>query len=124
MQPCADDWTSCHDIVEKGPAARRLRDRVLRIRMRMLHTTADTVMVKWKYMKIDRENLHEIYFAGGCFWGVEQYLASIPGVTDAVSGYANGTIWCVPKYAPVQVTATSVTFSKTGRSFSEACATA
>ena len=31
-----------------------------------------------------------IYLAGGCFWGVEAYFARIPGVLDAVSGYANG----------------------------------
>ncbi|PKK40095.1 Peptide methionine sulfoxide reductase MsrA [Clostridiaceae bacterium JG1575] len=28
--------------------------------------------------------------AGGCFWGVEAYFERIPGVLDAVSGYANG----------------------------------
>ena len=32
-----------------------------------------------------------IYLAGGCFWGVEHLMQSIPGVIDAVSGYANGT---------------------------------
>lgn len=32
-----------------------------------------------------------IYLAGGCFWGLEQLMQSIPGVTDAESGYANGT---------------------------------
>ena len=32
-----------------------------------------------------------IYFAGGCFWGMEKLMQSIPGVADAVSGYANGT---------------------------------
>lgn len=32
----------------------------------------------------------EIYFAGGCFWGVEEYFSRIPGVTEATSGYANG----------------------------------
>ena len=31
-----------------------------------------------------------IYVAGGCFWGVEAYMAQIPGVLDAASGYANG----------------------------------
>ena len=36
--------------------------------------------------------LAEIYFAGGCFWGVEEYFSRIPGVIDAVSGYANGTV--------------------------------
>ena len=32
----------------------------------------------------------KIYLAGGCFWGVEAYFERIPGVVDAVSGYANG----------------------------------
>ena len=30
-----------------------------------------------------------IYLAGGCFWGMEQLMQSIPGVIDAESGYAN-----------------------------------
>ncbi|MEN6340786.1 MAG: peptide-methionine (R)-S-oxide reductase MsrB [Clostridiaceae bacterium] len=33
----------------------------------------------------------QIYLAGGCFWGLEKLMQSIPGVLDAVSGYANGT---------------------------------
>lgn len=40
--------------------------------------------------EMNLENLKEIYFAGGCFWGVEEYFSRIPGVYDAVSGYANG----------------------------------
>lgn len=32
-----------------------------------------------------------IYLAGGCFWGIEHLMQSIPGVLDAQSGYANGT---------------------------------
>ena len=29
-------------------------------------------------------------FGAGCFWGVEQFFAEVPGVIDAVSGYAGG----------------------------------
>ena len=36
--------------------------------------------------------MKEIYFAGGCFWGVEEYFSRVPGVLDAVSGYANGAV--------------------------------
>ena len=32
-----------------------------------------------------------IYLAGGCFWGLEHLMQSIPSVLDAESGYANGT---------------------------------
>lgn len=32
----------------------------------------------------------EIYLAGGCFWGTEKYLDSIPGVLSTEVGYANG----------------------------------
>lgn len=40
---------------------------------------------------IDKDNLRDIYFAGGCFWGVEEYFSRVPGVYDVTSGYANGT---------------------------------
>ena len=36
------------------------------------------------------EGQAEIYLAGGCFWGTEQYLRLAPGVISAESGYANG----------------------------------
>ena len=32
----------------------------------------------------------EIYLAGGCFWGTEKYIASIPGVLSTQVGYLNG----------------------------------
>jgi peptide methionine sulfoxide reductase msrA/msrB len=32
----------------------------------------------------------EIYLAGGCFWGTEKYLKSLPGVKKTDVGYANG----------------------------------
>jgi peptide methionine sulfoxide reductase msrA/msrB len=38
----------------------------------------------------DPDDLDEIYYAGGCFWGVEEYFSRIPGVYDVTSGYANG----------------------------------
>lgn len=31
-----------------------------------------------------------IYFAGGCFWGMEKYLSLVPGVLHTQTGYANG----------------------------------
>lgn len=38
----------------------------------------------------DQSTLKEIWLAGGCFWGVEAYMARIYGVFDVTSGYANG----------------------------------
>lgn len=34
--------------------------------------------------------LKEIWLAGGCFWGVEAYMARVYGVAEVISGYANG----------------------------------
>ncbi len=42
----------------------------------------------------------EIYFAGGCFWGVEKYFASVPGVVGTCVGYANGNT-AAPTYEDV-----------------------
>ena len=33
-----------------------------------------------------------IYFAGGCFWGVEEYFSRIEGVTSTCVGYANSIV--------------------------------
>jgi len=32
------------------------------------------------------------YFAGGCFWGIEDRFEHTPGVIDAVSGYMGGSV--------------------------------
>lgn len=34
--------------------------------------------------------MREIYLAGGCFWGVEEYMSRINGVVATAVGYANG----------------------------------
>ena len=36
-------------------------------------------------------NVAEIYFAGGCFWGVAHFFSGVGGVLSAVSGYAQGS---------------------------------
>lgn len=40
--------------------------------------------------KNSEEHMQEIYLAGGCFWGVEEFFSRVPGVVESVSGYANG----------------------------------
>ena len=49
-----------------------------------------TEVTKQKKEDVKEEDKREIYLAGGCFWGVEEYFSRVPGVIDAVSGYANG----------------------------------
>lgn len=34
--------------------------------------------------------MREIYLAGGCYWGVEKYMANIKGVLETKVGFANG----------------------------------
>lgn len=34
---------------------------------------------------------HEIYFAGGCLWGVQAFVRTLPGVVFTEAGRANGT---------------------------------
>lgn len=41
-------------------------------------------------LEFDTDKLQEIWLAGGCFWGVEAYMARVYGVYDVTSGYANG----------------------------------
>ncbi len=37
-----------------------------------------------------KKSIKEIYFAGGCFWGVEKFFDGIYGVLSTDVGYANG----------------------------------
>ncbi len=48
-----------------------------------------------------RTGVDVIYLAGGCFWGIEKLMQSIPGVVNAVSGYANGEAGELPTYQKV-----------------------
>lgn len=41
---------------------------------------------------VTRTFSREIYLAGGCFWGLEEYFSRINGVTETIVGYANGDI--------------------------------
>ena len=54
------------------------------------------------------EGMATIYLAGGCFWGVEKYMASVHGVANAESGYANGAIKS-PTYGEVSTGRTGYT---------------
>jgi len=40
---------------------------------------------------VREDGLPVIYLAGGCFWGMEKLMASLPGVRQVTCGYANGS---------------------------------
>lgn len=59
--------------------------------MKYTYKKEDAVMDNRQNKKSEAgKNIKEVYFAGGCFWGVEAYMERIYGVEDATSGYANG----------------------------------
>lgn len=39
---------------------------------------------------VKQEGIDVIYLAGGCFWGIEKLIQTLPGVIEATSGYSNG----------------------------------
>ena len=42
-------------------------------------------------MTIDPVRPEEIYLAGGCLWGVQEFIRHLPGVIETEAGRANGT---------------------------------
>ena len=40
---------------------------------------------------LNAQNLSKTYFAGGCFWCMEESFEKINGVTEVISGYSGGT---------------------------------
>ena len=45
-------------------------------------------------------DMKEIYFAGGCFWGTEHFFSLVPGVKTTEAGYAN-SLTASPSYREV-----------------------
>ena len=37
------------------------------------------------------DRTEEIFFAGGCLWGVQEFIRHLPGVTSTEAGRANGS---------------------------------
>ena len=38
------------------------------------------------------KNINETYFAGGCFWCMEDFFEKVEGVKEVISGYSGGKI--------------------------------
>ena len=38
------------------------------------------------------KNINEAYFAGGCFWCMEDFLEKVKGVEEVISGYSGGDV--------------------------------
>lgn len=55
---------------------------------RELYVNSKTELVEYILRKSD--DMKEIIFAGGCFWGVEAYFKQLVGVIDTEVGYING----------------------------------
>jgi peptide methionine sulfoxide reductase msrA/msrB len=53
----------------------------------------------------DEKKLKDIYVAGGCFWGVDAYMARVFGVAQTTVGYANG----IKEYPTYKEVCTGVT---------------
>ncbi len=50
------------------------------------------VRKRYKGGDMDRfKQLQTVYFAGGCLWGVQEFMKSLPGVINTEAGRANGT---------------------------------
>ena len=77
MRRAAEQGGTTKNLQEKGEDRMRLGDQL-----------PENPNLSVDYSQVD---LAEIWLAGGCFWGVEAYMARIPGVADVTSGYANGT---------------------------------
>ena len=52
------------------------------------------------------KNIKEAYFAGGCFWCMEDFFEKVKGVEEVISGYSGGDV--------ENPTCKEVTYGKTG----------
>ncbi len=50
---------------------------------------------------VKEDGIGVIYLAGGCFWGLQKLMKTIPGVITTTSGYANGDPSLRPTYREV-----------------------
>ena len=58
-----------------------------------------------------------IYFAGGCFWGVEHFFKGVDGVTGTMPGYANGSTEAIGETATSRTTSGTHVISSDSRGY-------
>lgn len=45
------------------------------------------------YYSFEGGEMEELYFAGGCLWGVQEFMKTLPGVVSTEAGRANGSTY-------------------------------
>ena len=53
-----------------------------------------SILILYLFLPIDfalSNNLNKTYFAGGCFWCMEESFEKLSGVKEVISGYSGGT---------------------------------
>ena len=84
-----------HVFEGEGFTPKNTRHCVNSLSMRFFPAGSDKEKAAWQRLKdtaATAPGLQTAIVAGGCFWGIEHGLRTLPGVVDAVSGYTGGHV--------------------------------
>jgi peptide-methionine (S)-S-oxide reductase len=68
-----------------------MRQKLVIIAISAFVVTIGISLATTQHLPNPNAKMETVTFAGGCFWGLEEALRQIPGVTDTVVGYTGGT---------------------------------